>query len=32
MTGGTGADGNVGGGDDVAAGTWVLTMNLGFGF
>ena len=32
MTGGTGADGAVGGGDDVAAGTWVLTMNLGFGF
>ena len=35
MTGGVGADG-LGGGvnaaDDIAAGSWVLTMNLGFGF
>ena len=32
MTGGTGANGAVGGGDDIDAGEWTLTMNLGFGF
>ena len=35
MTGGVGPDGLGGGGnaaDDIAAGAWTLTMNLGFGF
>ena len=32
MTTGTGADGAPAGGDDIDAGAWTLTMNLGFGF
>jgi hypothetical protein len=35
MTGGVGPDALTGGGntaDDIAAGAWTLTMNLGFGF